>query len=150
MNEMEMCAIATFWKSIGDNMGISYHDLLHYKSGWKDGLEFYDDIRDWAENYEVKYMVPAATNKKTADELGLYNLIPRADAFFKQPANVRIICCLVPLLLYYVPSPFQFAARNVVGVLMGSRLRKAMRFVPPAFQITNYPPSQPGFPPQSC
>lgn len=70
MNEMEMCAIATFWKSIGDNMGISYHNLPHYESGWKDGLEFYDDIREWAENYEIKCMVPAATNKKTADELG--------------------------------------------------------------------------------
>lgn len=72
MNDMEMCAIGTFWKSLGDSMGISYEDLPRYKTGWKDGLEFYEDIKEWAVNYEVKYMVPAATNKKTADELGQY------------------------------------------------------------------------------
>ena len=69
-----MCAIATFWKSIGDSMGISYEQLTQYQTGWKDGLEFYEDIRAWAQNYEVKYMVPHATNKQTADELGQYNL----------------------------------------------------------------------------
>jgi hypothetical protein len=70
---MEKCAIATFWKSIGDNMGISYHDLTQFKTGWKDGLEFYDDIKTWAVNYEIKHMVPALTNKKTADALGQYS-----------------------------------------------------------------------------
>jgi hypothetical protein len=73
MTDMEICAIATFWKSIGDNMGISYQQLAHSEAGWQDGLEFYYDIKEWAENYEVEYMVPAATNKKTADELGQHN-----------------------------------------------------------------------------
>jgi len=73
MSEMEICAIGTFWKSLGDNMGISYAKLPRSETGWKDGVEFYEDIRDWAENYEAQYMVPAATNKKTADELGQYS-----------------------------------------------------------------------------
>lgn len=67
---MEICAIATFWKSIGDNMGIGYEELAHFEAGWKDGLMFYEDIKQWAEKYEVKYMVPAVSNKQTADELG--------------------------------------------------------------------------------
>jgi len=70
MTELEICAIATFWKSLGDNMGINYEQLTQYQTGWKDGLEFYNDIKTWAERYEVNYMVPAATNKQTADELG--------------------------------------------------------------------------------
>lgn len=102
MNEMEVCALGTFWKSIGDAMGIDYKGLRQTK--WKDGLEFYEDIKIWAENYENKYMVPAETNKKTADEL-------------------------VPVLLFYVPRIFRPAAANIVGVLMGDLLRKAMMYV---------------------
>lgn len=65
---MEMCAIATFWKSIGDSMGIGYGAQLA-RSEWVDGLEFYEDIKNWAEAYEIRYMVPAQSNKTTADEL---------------------------------------------------------------------------------
>lgn len=108
MTEMEICAIATFWKSIGDAMGIEYGGRLA-RSEWADGLEFYEDIKNWAEAYEVQYMVPAASNKTTSDEL-------------------------VPLLLFYVPTAFKSAASHVIGVLMGIRLRAAMSFpTPPRF-----------------
>jgi hypothetical protein len=100
MTDMEVCAVGTFWKSIGDAMGIEYEGRLS-KREWIDGLEFYEDIKAWAENYEEKYMVPAMSNKKTADQL-------------------------VPLLLFYVPGVLKGAARNMVGVLMGDRLREAM------------------------
>lgn len=68
MNDVEICAIGCFWKSIGDAMGIEYQGRLS-KTEWVDGIEFYEDIKAWAEDYEEKYMVPAETNKKTADEL---------------------------------------------------------------------------------
>jgi hypothetical protein len=100
MTDMEICAIGTFWKSIGDAMGIEYEGRLS-KSEWIDGLEFYEDIKAWAENYEEKYMIPAMSNMITADQL-------------------------VPLLLFYVPRFLKGAARNMVGVLMGNRLREAM------------------------
>ncbi|KAE8443349.1 hypothetical protein EG329_001992 [Mollisiaceae sp. DMI_Dod_QoI] len=110
MTEMEMCAIATFWKSIGDSMGIGYGAQLA-RSEWVDGLEFYEDIKNWAEAYEIRYMVPAQSNKTTADEL-------------------------VPLLLFYVPAPLKTAASHIVSVLMGNRLRAAMSFPnPPAFYV---------------
>jgi hypothetical protein len=44
----------------------------------------------WAEGYEAKFMVPAASNKITSDEL-------------------------VPLLLYYVPGRFKAAAADLVS-----------------------------------
>lgn len=47
MTEMEVCAIATFWKSIGDAMGIEYVDRLA-RAEWADGLDFYEDIKNWA------------------------------------------------------------------------------------------------------
>lgn len=103
MTDMEICAIGTLWKSIGDAMGIQYKGLLAH-SEWADGLDFYHDICDWAAEYEEKYMVPAQSNKQTADEL-------------------------VPLLLFYVPKSLKPAASNLVGVMMGNRLRKAMMYV---------------------
>lgn len=66
--EMEVCAISTFWKSIGDAMGIEYDGQLA-RSTWTNGLEFYEDIRDWQRAYEVRYMVPSPSNKTTADQL---------------------------------------------------------------------------------
>lgn len=103
MTDMEICAISTLWKSIGDGMGIQYAGRLS-QTEWKDGIEFYEDIKSWAERYESKYMVPALTNKKTADEL-------------------------VPLLLYWTPGFLKGFASNLVGVLMGDMLRTAMSYV---------------------
>jgi hypothetical protein len=68
MTDMEKCAIGTFWKSIGDAMGIQYNSRL-YSDNWKDGLHFYEEISTWAEVYEAKYMVPAETNKEMAYQL---------------------------------------------------------------------------------
>ncbi|TVY81896.1 Mycophenolic acid synthesis protein B [Lachnellula suecica] len=105
MTDMEICAIGVLWKSIGDAMGIQYEGYLS-KSLWKDGLEFYEDISAWAEQYEQKYMVPAESNRKLANEL-------------------------LPLLLFFVPKSAEVAARNIVGCLMGERLCKAMIYPAP-------------------
>ncbi|KIM94580.1 hypothetical protein OIDMADRAFT_45571 [Oidiodendron maius Zn] len=104
MTDVEICAIATFWKSLGDDMGISYVQLRRSEAGWENGLDFYDDIKKWAENYEMGHMVPAATNKKTADELGVNSLHETVESL----------------------KPFKFIAANTIGVLMGSRLRISM------------------------
>jgi hypothetical protein len=82
-------------------MGIDYSALRH--DSWETGIDFYDDIKEWAEIYEAKVMKPCQTNKTTADEL-------------------------VSLLLYYVPQSMLGFARGVVGLLMGDRLRWAMRY----------------------
>lgn len=103
VTDMEICAFGTFWKSIGDAMEITYSGYLK-RDSWKDGIEFYEDIKEWAEQYETEHMVPAATNKKTADEL-------------------------VPLLLFYIPGFLHPLSRQAVGVLMGGRLRHAMMWV---------------------
>ncbi|CZT05072.1 uncharacterized protein RAG0_11314 [Rhynchosporium agropyri] len=106
MNDLEICAIATFWKSIGDAMGIQYTGHLA-RSEWTDGLDFYQDIKTWAGNYEAEYMLPAKSNKATADEL-------------------------VPLILFYVPTSLRNAGTNMVGVLMSDRLRASMMYPTPS------------------
>lgn len=89
---------------MGDAMGIKYEGYLP-RSEWTDGLEFVHDVSAWAKDYENAHMVPAASNKKTADEL-------------------------VPLLLFYVPKSLKPAGANLVGVMMGDMLRTAMMLVP--------------------
>lgn len=103
MTDTELCAIGVLWQSIGEAMNIQYEGYL-FKSKWRDGLEFYHDISAWADQYEQKYMVPAESNKKVADEL-------------------------MPLLLFFVPQSARNAAHNIVGYLMGERLRKSMMLV---------------------
>ncbi|OBT64848.1 hypothetical protein VE03_06445 [Pseudogymnoascus sp. 23342-1-I1] len=109
LTDLEICALATFWKSIGDAMEIDYAGRLK-RSTWKDGIEFYEDLAEWAQLYEAKYMVPVASNKKTADEL-------------------------VPLLLFYVPRPLVPFSTQVIGVLMGERLRWAMMYPEPSLVV---------------
>jgi hypothetical protein len=91
------------WKSIGDNMGISYDQLARHEKGWQDGIEFYDDIIAWATAYEEKYMVPAKSNKQTADQT-------------------------VEILLYHVPKSLRPAGLKAISVLTPNILRTAMAF----------------------
>ncbi|TID21333.1 hypothetical protein E6O75_ATG04728 [Venturia nashicola] len=110
MTEMEICAMSTFWKSIGDAMNISYDPLPSYPNGWRDGLEFYQELQSWSLQYEEKSMLPSAHNKKTADET-------------------------TALLLYDVPTSAIPTGRAIVSALMDDRLRKAMMYPPPPSYI---------------
>lgn len=95
-------------------MNISYHDLAHYEI-WVDGLQFYEDIQKWAEEYEIRCMVPSKSNQQIADEL-------------------------VPLLIFYVPGMFRPFASKIIAAIMGERLRSAMMFPTPPehyLQIAN-------------
>ncbi|KFY45764.1 hypothetical protein V495_02822 [Pseudogymnoascus sp. VKM F-4514 (FW-929)] len=109
LTDLEICALATFWKSIGDAMEIDYAGRLK-RSTWKDGIEFYEDLAEWAQHYEAENMVPVASNKKTADEL-------------------------VPLLLFYVPRPLVPFSCQAIGILMGERLRWAMMYPEPSLVV---------------
>ena len=52
---------------MGDAMSISYQDLPSYKEGWRDGLHWLEEIRQWSLKYEQANMVPAETNARLAN-----------------------------------------------------------------------------------
>jgi ER-bound oxygenase mpaB/B'/Rubber oxygenase, catalytic domain len=104
LTQMEICALATFWKSMGDAMDIKYTSLKRHNTGWKDGIEFYEDIKEWAKNYEKNCMIPARSNKQTAEN------------------TLRI-------LLFTVPERFKWIGRNMIISLLDDRLRAAMMYV---------------------
>lgn len=100
-SDMELCALGTFWKSMGDAMMISFDELPSQKSGWKDGLHWLEEVRDWSLAYETSHMIPAVTNKQLADST-------------------------MDILLWYMPTRFMVTARAVASLLMDDRQRKAM------------------------
>ncbi len=101
LTDMELCAMGTFWKSIGDAMQISYTELPSQEKGWKDGLHWLEEVEEWSKAYEASHVVPDAYNKKTADET-------------------------TNLLLWDVPERLRPYGRNAVSALMEENLRNAM------------------------
>ncbi|CAD0083273.1 unnamed protein product, partial [Aureobasidium vineae] len=90
LTEMEIAAMGLFWLKVGQGMKIDFSCLPGEKTGWKDGLQFTRELEAWCDKYEEKYMVPAQSNKDTAD-------------------------CTTELLLYAVPAAYKDAGRRVVN-----------------------------------
>lgn len=104
LEDFEKCALGTFWKSIGDAMGIGYGGLKSGQTGWTDGLQWLEELIEWAEVYEKRCMVPDINNKKTAEET-------------------------TALLLWHVPTAMKGIGKNLISALMDERLRIAMMYV---------------------
>lgn len=107
LEDFEKCAIGTFWKAIGDAMGIPYSKMRsggEGGKGWIDGLQWLDELNEWSAQYEKRYMVPDKNNQKTAEQT-------------------------VAILLYSIPGFLKPYGRRVVSALMDDRLRTAMMSV---------------------
>lgn len=100
-SELEVCALGTFWKSVGDAMEISFENLPSSKVGFKDGIQFSEELRMWSEDYERRTMVPSEWNKRNADQT-------------------------TAVLLWDYPLLVRPMARKMLFFLMDDRLREAM------------------------
>jgi hypothetical protein len=87
-------------------MGIDFSGLPHGPSNFQDGLEFYEDVKEWADEYERRYMVPDKYNHQLAEEA-------------------------TSLLLVNVPGPLKPYGKKLVAALMDDRLRCAMLYEKP-------------------
>lgn len=101
LTEIEIAAMGLFWLRVGQGMKIDFSCLPGGKKGWEHGGMFAEELKAWVEEYEKQYMVPAESNKETAD-------------------------CTTEMLLYPVPVAFKSAGRKVISALMDMRLRRAM------------------------
>ena len=105
LTDLETCALATFHKSMGDAMEISYDVLPGSKTGWKDGLHFYRELDEWAKKYEERDMVPHKDNYDTAIKTK-------------------------ELLLSTVPTFAHGLVAQFISAAMDDRLREAIMFEP--------------------
>ncbi|MCJ1245350.1 hypothetical protein MMC30_002554 [Trapelia coarctata] len=106
LTDMELCAIGTFWKSLGDAMMISYGKLPSSRTKWKDGLHWLEEMDAWSQEYERSYMVPNINNK----------LLGQSTA---------------KILLFGLPSWLHGVAIKAFTCLLDDRLRASMMFPDP-------------------
>ena len=88
-------------------MEISYEVLPSAKTGFRDGLTFYQELEAWSVEYERRCMVPCESNYITAI----------------QTQN---------LLLRTIPSPLHVVFTNIISAAMDDRLRNAIKFEEPS------------------
>ncbi|KAE8355566.1 hypothetical protein BDV28DRAFT_128689 [Aspergillus coremiiformis] len=111
LTDLEKCAIGTFWKSLGDGLGISYEALPSSKAGFRDGLQWLEEITAWSKAYEIQYMVPDIKNKEASDQT-------------------------TAILLYMIPKSLEHIGLYFVAFMMDDRLRRAMLYdSPPASYV---------------
>lgn len=110
LSMVEICAVGTLWKYLGDALKVPFHFLPGHEKGWENGVEWMEDLRIWSEGYEERYMVPDESNAALAD------------------ATTRIILWKVPVWMH------GFGKRVFATVMEGSspRLRKAMLYASPS------------------
>ncbi|KAJ5658906.1 hypothetical protein N7507_005357 [Penicillium longicatenatum] len=106
MTEMEQCAVGTYWKSLGDALGISYAILPSGEGGFQDGIHWLDELTTWSQEYEVHHMKPHPRNKEIADKT-------------------------IDVLVYNLPGFMKPLGVYFTSFLMDDRLRTAMMIDPP-------------------
>lgn len=62
LTDVEKCALGVFHKNLGEDMGIPFEPLASSHEGWRDGLHFAMELRDWTIRYEEAVARPVATN----------------------------------------------------------------------------------------
>ena len=85
-------------------MGIQYSKLESAQEGWKDGLQWLNELSKWSDEYEERSMVPNKNNHKTAEQT-------------------------MAILLYSLPAFMKPYGKKIVLALMDERLRSAMMYV---------------------
>ncbi|CAM1505272.1 Fc.00g109090.m01.CDS01 [Cosmosporella sp. VM-42] len=110
LTDMEVAALGTMWKYIGEMMDIDYMGVLQ-KDKWTDGLEFIEDLSRWADKYEDEYLRP----------------LPEVTALGK---------VLMEMLLQSHPYAPKQVAEAMACVLMGNRLRRVFGFPEPSLGVT--------------
>ncbi|PTB66320.1 hypothetical protein BBK36DRAFT_1118662 [Trichoderma citrinoviride] len=105
MADMEVAALGLLWKYIGEMMDIDYKAELG-KDQWKDGIEFMDDVAEWAAGYENEHMGPS-------------------------PDIAKLGQVLVDVMLSAYPKFSRALGYKILMVLMGERMRHAFGFPEP-------------------
>ncbi|CAH0018899.1 unnamed protein product [Clonostachys rhizophaga] len=136
-NDMEYCALGVFWKSIGDAMGINYHGSLPgAENGWKDGIQFADELTAWANAYEIAQMRPNSLSPKPAH--ALLPIITYWIPWFAKPFVTECVLSLINtriLEAFKLPEPSITAVAVTHGALVARRFVIRHLMLPRIFEI---------------
>ncbi|OOG00297.1 hypothetical protein ASPCADRAFT_60 [Aspergillus carbonarius ITEM 5010] len=84
LTDVEICALRIFHRNLGEDMQIPFHPLPSHDEGWRDGLHFAMELRDWTIRYEEQVARPLATNDQ-------YVRVYVDAAMGKFPGFVRVV-----------------------------------------------------------
>lgn len=114
LSEVEINAVGLLWMYWGYALKVPFSLLPGYEKGWKNGVEWMEEMGAWSEAYEKRHMLPAESNAALAD------------------ATVKILLWKTPKWMH------GFGKRVFATVMEGRsrRLREAMLLV-----ILNISPS---------
>ena len=101
LTDLERCAMATFWKALGDDLDIPYDCLPSSRVGWADALHWLRELDDWSHAY--------AHNHVKADR-----------------NNAILASATMEMVLHGWPKAARPAGQSVVSVILGSDVRDAM------------------------
>lgn len=107
LTAMERCAMATFWKALGEDLRITYRQLPSFETGWSDGLHWLEELECWSRQYGTEYVRPDDSNARLAEST-------------------------VNLALHNVPKLWRPLAQKFVALLLEPRFREAMRIPHPS------------------
>ncbi|KAJ5585885.1 hypothetical protein N7450_005672, partial [Penicillium hetheringtonii] len=62
LTDVERCAVGIFHKNLGEDMGIPFDPLPSNTAGWKDGLHFALELKEWTIRYEEEVAKPTTTS----------------------------------------------------------------------------------------
>ncbi|VUC30473.1 unnamed protein product [Clonostachys rosea] len=124
-NDMEYCALGVFWKSIGDAMGINYKGSLPgAEEGWKDGIQFADEITAWAKAYEVAKMKPNSLSPKPA-----HALLPIITYWIPWFAKPFVTDCALSLINTRILEAFKLPEPSITAIAVTHGALVARRFI---------------------
>ncbi|PYI04646.1 hypothetical protein BO78DRAFT_449296 [Aspergillus sclerotiicarbonarius CBS 121057] len=64
LSDVEICALGIFHKNLGEDMDIPFYPLSSSEEGWRDGVHFAMELRDWTLRYEEDVARPVETNDR--------------------------------------------------------------------------------------
>ena len=102
LSDLERCALAVYWKRLGEVMDIPCDVLPSANTGWRDALHWLEELEAWSKAYDEKNTVADEHNRTLA------------------LATIRIGLTNVPRIFHGVGLQF-------VAALLDQNLRRAMK-----------------------
>ncbi|CVK96607.1 uncharacterized protein FMAN_10938 [Fusarium mangiferae] len=64
LSEVEKCAVGVVHMALGQDMEIPFNFLPSSSAGWRDGIHFATELRDWTLRYEANVALPTEANDR--------------------------------------------------------------------------------------
>ncbi|KAK3368823.1 hypothetical protein B0T24DRAFT_595631 [Lasiosphaeria ovina] len=107
LSAAERCAMAAFWKALGEDLDVPYRALPSSQAGgWVDGLHWLEELDTWRREYAARHVV-------------------------LHESNVALAAATLDIALFELPAALKPAGRHVVSILLGPEVRDAVGLPPP-------------------